>query len=639
MNENYLAALQLLNAGRLQEARQAYLRLLESFGDVKYLLNDLGVTYFLEEEDAWALAYYDAALLIDGQFAVAHQNRGNVLARQNRVDEAIASFYRSMDCSADKVWCIKVGHQIFLKLAQLGRNEDIESYWQYLHRRFPDDPGILHNLANHIQGYRYAYDEALEIYRKIENNPEVERFTLYNDWAVALKGQGLLEQARQKQQEALSLRPFQPLIYSNYLFDLLYEPDLDADWILDQHKRYETTQAIAGTVPFVHHRKGENPDRPLRIGYLSADFRYHSIGVFALPVFENHDPRQFQIYAYYNNPQSDAWTEKFKNHALVWRDLNGAHPNAVAKQIFEDRIDILVDLNGHTMGNLLPALLYKPAPIQISWLGHVHSLGLSTVDYFITDAVADPPGMTEDQFVETLIRLPESFLCFTPYDNPPELLETPASGNGFVTLGLVGNFAKQNPYMVGLYARILRRIPQSRCLIKSAAMHDPGACRRLMEMFSKEGIASERLILRQRTNEPDAYLRGFREMDILLDFYPFNGETITCGALQMGTPVVSLAGKSHRSRAGLSILTALGHPAWAAQTPEGFVEMSVSLAADVKKLNEIHLQLRKDFLSSPLCNGPAFTRHLEAAYRKVWKDYLRSVASGFRQTAVQEEAK
>jgi predicted O-linked N-acetylglucosamine transferase (SPINDLY family) len=639
MNEKYPAALNLLNAGRLQEARQAYLRLLESRRDVKFILNDLGVTYFLQDEYARAVAYYDAALLIDGQFAIAHQNRGNALARQNRIDEAIASFYRAMDCRADKAWCTQVGQQILLKLAELGRNEDIETYWQYLHRRFPDDSGILHNLANHIQGYRYAYGEAIEIYRKIENHPQLERFTLLNDWAVALKGQGLLSQARQKQLEALNLQPFQPLIYSNYLFDMLYEPELDAGWILNQHKRYETTQVIDGTVPFIHHPEGEDPGRPLRIGYLSADLRYHSIGVFALSAFKNHDSRQFQVYAYYNCSHSDNWTQQFKKHAFVWCELKGAHPTAVAQQIHADRIDILVDINGHTMGNLLPALLYKPAPIQISWLGHVHSLGISKVDYFITDATADPPGMTEDHFVEKLLRLPESFLCFTPYNNPPELLDTPALAAGFVTLGLVGNFAKLNPYMIGLYAQILQLIPKSRCLIKSAAVQDPEACGRLMEMFAAVGIASDRLILQKRTNDPEAYLQGFREIDILLDFYPFNGETITCAALQMGTPVVSLAGKSHRSRAGLSILTALGHPEWASPTPAGFVETAAFLAADVKKLNVIHLQLRDEFLSSPLCNGPSFTRNLEAAYRRIWKDYLQGDAAGGRKTVLSEEAK
>jgi len=622
MDQNYQKALNLLGAGQLDEAERLYRQLLQGYEDVKYILNDLGVTHFYRNAYEKALGYYDAGLLVDAGFPVLHQNRGNALMQLGQTDEAIASFYRAMETGVDKSWVIQVGHQILLKLTELDRQQEIARYWQTLIARYPDDAGILHNYANHLQEHHYRYSEAIAIYRRLESHPEADLPQLYNDWSIALKGQGLLAEARQLQREALALRPFQPLIYSNMLFDSLYEPDLNADEILEMHKGYEKTQTIEGTAPFIHEIFDNGPRR-LRIGYLSSDFRYHSIAVFSRTVFRHHDPDQFEIFAYYHGSVKDAYTEEIQRLAHVWRVIDHAHPTEVARLIHSDKIDILVDLNGHTRGNILPVFLYKPAPIQMSWLGHVHSLGLSTVDYYITDAVADPPGLTESQFVEKLLRLPDCFLCFCPYDDPPDIQDTPALQNGFVTFGLVGNFAKINPFMVGIYAGVMKELPGSRCLVKSSGIADPFCSKRLEEMFAAEGIERERLILRQRTDETDAYLRTFQEIDVLFDFYPFNGETITCAALQMGTPVVSLAGKSHRSRAGLSIFTSLGYPQWVSDTPEGFVDAAVSLASDARCLNDLHLDLRRQFLASPLCDGPAFTRNIEAAYREVWQVYLK----------------
>jgi len=624
MTPAYHYALDLLQQNRLTEARGAYAILLQQHSLLPAIFNDVGVSWFLEGEPETALRWYDASLLLDPVYATAHQNRGNALMQLGRDQEAIDAYYVAMEHGPDKPWCVRVGHQILTRLSALGDHEGVERYWQHLRQRYPDDPGVLHNYANHIQNTRYGYTEAMEIYRSLEGQPGVELPTLYNDWAIALKGHGRLAEARELQMKAMALQPFQPLIYSNYLFDTLYEPDLDPAWIQEEHRRYEQTQAFNDTVPYVHTRQPDDARRrPLRIGYLSADLRYHSIGVFCLQIFRHHNPADFEIYVYSTCPRQDHYTEQFKERAAVWRQMDNIHPSEAARLINEDKLDILVELNGHTQGNILPALFYKPAPIQISWLGHVHSLGLSTVDYYITDAVADPPGLTETQFVEQLLRLPDCFLCFAPYDNPPEILDSPALANGFITFGLVGNFAKINPYMVGLYARIMKQVPESRCLVKSSAISDPVACERLVALFAAEGIDPERLILRKRTDGQDDYLKGFREIDILLDFYPFNGETITCAALQMGLPLVTLAGNSHRSRAGLSIVTTLGHPEWAADSEERFVEIAVGLAADIPALNRLHRGLREQFLQSPLCDGERFTRNLEAAYRQIWEAYCR----------------
>jgi protein O-GlcNAc transferase len=620
MNAAYQTALSLLNKGRVQEAQDLYRSLLVQDQQLKYVLNDLGVTFFMQGDMDRAIDYYRAALLVDPSMAIVYQNLGNARMQQGDVDQAIASYYRAMELSPDKTWIVQVGRQILTKLTELGRTADIKTYWETLLIRFPEDVGILHNYANHLQNSLYRSSEAIRIYERLEKTPGVDLPQLYNDWGVALKGQGQISEGLARYRQALALQPFMPVLFSNMLFDTLYDPDMEAGEILALHRQYETTQAFEGTVPFRHDLSCAQNRRPLRIGYLSSDFRYHSVGVFSLSAVVHHNRERFTVCCYYNCPDNDEYTQKFKEHADLWRVVDGLHPTAVARQIFEDKIDILVDLNGHTQGNLMPALLYKPAPVQISWIGYVHSLGFSTVNYFITDDIADPPGMTEGQFVERLLRLPGSFLCYTPYTNPPPVLDTPALANGFVTFGIIGNYFKMNPAMIALYAKAMYRVQGSRCLVKSGAMADEQLRERLLQQFESHGIQRDRMILRERTDEIDAYLSTYREIDVLFDFFPFNGETITCAALQMGTPVISLTGQTHRSRAGLSILTALGHPEWAADTEENFVEIAAALTSDFKRLNRAHLGLRNEFLASPLCDGPGFTRKLEAAYEATWKE-------------------
>ncbi|MCX7636132.1 MAG: tetratricopeptide repeat protein, partial [Syntrophales bacterium] len=321
-----------------------------------------------------------------------------------------------------------LGKQIEALLASLGRGGEMKTYWETMLARFPNDPGILHEYGNYLQG-RHQYGEAIRIYEQAEAIPGVALPNLYNDWAVALKNQGRIDEGITYYRKALALNPSLPIVRSNLLFDTLYDPEGDEGEILALHRQYERNPAFASIEPFSHHRWGMEKGKPLRIGYLSSDFRYHAVGLFALTPLVNHDRNHFRIFCYYNGNQHDGHTQVFKEHADVWRVVEGMQPSDIARQIYEDRIDILVDLNGHTSGNVLPVLLYKPAPIQASWLGYVHSLGLSTVDYFITDAVADPPGMTEGQFVERLLRLPGSFLCFTPYQNPPMPRATPVLVN------------------------------------------------------------------------------------------------------------------------------------------------------------------------------------------------------------------
>ncbi|MCX7970290.1 MAG: tetratricopeptide repeat protein [Negativicutes bacterium] len=610
----YQNAFRLLSAGNTSAAEREYERLLRAHSEVKIILNDLGVAAFSRNDTKTAEEYYRAALLFDPNYAIARMNYGNCLSAMERWEEALAQYEAALSLIEDKSWHNNVTFQMLNALYRLGRIERVTEIWQWLLARYPDDVGILHNYANHLSSERRQYGKAIEIYRRLENMPNVQLATLYNDWAVAVKHYSDYRQGNELYERALSLEPGRLDVLSNLLYDTLFPDSLSNEQVFAQHLRYEKACDIPNMPRFDHSCRQKN--EKIRVGFLSADFRYHSVAMFTLNLFLHHDRERLELYCYSNCPQKDEYTGIFKAHCAGWKDVYNLHPREVARLIFDDGIDVLIELSGHTRGNILPVMISKPAPVQMTWLGYVHSLGISAVDYYITDATADPPGLTEHQFVEKLLRLPGCFLCYRPHDDLPPVAATPALANGWVTFAVVGNYAKVNRGMIKNYCDVLRAVPGSKLLIKSGTLDDGVGKRRVLADFMAEGLPAERFILRGRHEEAGDYLRSFAEMDIMLDFYPFNGETITCAGLSMGVPVVSMYGDNHRSRAGLSILTALGKPEWAARDSREFVAVAAGLASDIERLNSERLSLRGKFLASPLCDGPGFARNFTDAIER-----------------------
>jgi predicted O-linked N-acetylglucosamine transferase (SPINDLY family) len=295
----------------------------------------------------------------------------------------------------------------------------------------------------------------------------------------------------------------------------------------------------------------------------------------------------------------------------------------VARLVREDRIDILIDLAGHTAGNRLGVFACKPAPLQVTWLGYPDTTGLSCMDYRLTDIHADPPGLTERYHSEQLIRLPETFLCFHPDDQNADVAPTPALARGHVTFGSFNILSKINGPLVELWSQILQQTPGSRMLLKARYLADPSARQHLTDLFSAAGISVDRLEFRQATSSYADHLRQYEDVDIALDTYPYHGTTTTCEALWMGVPVVTLVGDRHQCRVGWSLLSNVGLPELAAYSRQEYVQLAVGLANDLPRLCALRNGLREQMRRSPLMDAARFSQNVEAAYRRIWKQWCK----------------
>ncbi|MEM8829299.1 MAG: hypothetical protein AAGE96_08080, partial [Cyanobacteria bacterium P01_G01_bin.19] len=326
------------------------------------------------------------------------------------------------------------------------------------------------------------------------------------------------------------------------------------------------------------------------------------------------------VFCYANNRQADGVTRRLQQLADGWREIHHLSDRSVAELIVQDEIDILVDLSGHTFGNRLGIFAYKPAPIQISYLGYPNTTGLTTIDYRLTDAYADPPGITEHLYSEKLVRMPH-FMCYQPPSNTPEIKALPAIANGYITFGSFNNLAKITPQTLDCWIEILQQVPNSRLFLKARSLQDSATCDRLYQTFQDAGISRDRLQLLSWTASSQEHLNSYNRVDIALDTFPYHGTTTTCEAMWMGVPVVSLAGNTHVSRVGVSLLSSVGLTEFIATSTEDYCHKAVALAKDIPKLAQIRQNLRSQIESSPLTGGKAFVRFLESIYRQMWQQW------------------
>ncbi|MDB5876203.1 MAG: repeat-containing protein, partial [Ramlibacter sp.] len=364
------------------------------------------------------------------------------------------------------------------------------------------------------------------------------------------------------------------------------------------------------------------PDRRLRVGYVSPNFSRHSVGYFIEPVIASHDRTAYEIHCYYTNREADDTTARIEASAERWRHVHGMSDDALARLIAEDRIDVLVDLAGHTSLGRLPVFARKPAPVQLTWLGYPDTTGVSAIDYRVTDRTADPAG-AEARHTERLLRIPGVFLCYQPpFDAPAVTLrETAPEDVVFCSFNLL---EKVNAPTIGMWARILRELPGSRLLMKAELLrHDPTA-QRVRESFAAHGIDESRIELVTWVEDRAAHLDLYGRADIALDTFPYNGTTTTCEAMWMGVPVVTLAGEAHMSRVGATLLTAAGLGDLVAQSPEAYVDAAVRLSRDPERRRALRSSLRTRLRASPLLDHAGFTRKLEASVRGAWREWCEA---------------
>lgn len=473
--------------------------------------------------------------------------------------------------------------------------------------------GIERFSQNQLKEAIACYREALQV------DPDAP-YT-YNNLGLAFYAFGLVEEAVECCKQALERDPNNLNAWSNLLYYLHYR-NFDRETVFQSHLEFGkmAKQNVAEAPEAVRFPNRPKRGRPLRIGYLSPDFRGHSVAYFLEPVLKSHDHARFQIFGYANVPAPDLHTLRFRTYCDGWHSIHGMPDEEVGALIRADEIDILVDLAGHTSENRLPLFARRWAPVQMTWLGYFDTTGLSTVDYLVTDPVSSPKD-SDQPFTERLLRLPHVRLCYQPPLSAPPVAPLPSLASVF-TFGCFNNFAKLSEEALSLWARILRGAPDSRLLLKAAALGNADVRERVVRFFEERGIAPERLILRGISPFP-AMLEEYGEVDVALDPFPFTGGLTTCEALWQGVPVLTLAGDSLISRQSASFLHALGMEDWIAPSLEAYERKAIALASNPAPLAPLRTELRPRMAVSPICDRVAFTRALEALYRQAWRAWCR----------------
>jgi protein O-GlcNAc transferase len=608
--------LALVAAGRRQEAIAAFQKSIELRGDFGPSHNALGNELLAVGDVHGGIAAHRRAVELAPDVAGFWSNLGIALYLNQQQDEAIAAFKKAVALKPDFAEAFNnLGSALWLA----GESAAAAEAYEKALAAQPTFAVAHENLGNVLRDLG-RFGEAIAACRQaIALDPNSAG--AYKSLGTSQRAMGDLDGAIASYQRAIELNPVGLDFHVNLALSHLYraesEPSLQLEILRAWDERW-VQPLVRQIQPFGNDRQA---NRRLRVGYVSPDFRNHSVAVFLLGIFANHNPESVEIFCYSGVQKPDAMTERLKKMVHHWRDINGTKDPEAAEMIRQDKIDLLVDLSGHTTGNRMMLFARRPAPVQVSYLGYAATTGLCTIDYRLTDAYADPPGMTERLHSETLVRLPRTFLCYTVPRDMPEVEPPPVLEKGFVTFASFNYLPKISSLSIGMWSEILKRVPGSRMVVKSLGLSDSAAKDLLLEKFAHCGISADRLRI-HGLMDVEAHFAMYRDIDIVLDTYPYCGTTTTCEAIWMGVPVITLAGKAHISRVGVSLLSNIGLTDLIAQTSEGYIEIAEKLAGDTHRMSELRARQRQMMAQSPLMDGKTFTRNLEAVYRELWQRWL-----------------
>ncbi len=601
----------LQDAGRPAQAVLAYeaaIRIEPGFADAHA---NLGVALRKLGRLDDALAALDAAIRLRPDAAATHFNLANALAVSGRLDEAIDAYGTVLRLQPESV---EARCNLGNVLADAGRTEDAVAAYRDVIARRPDYADAHANLGNAL-GAAGRLGEAIAAQEAaLRLRPGLAR--AHSNLGNLLNDAGRFDEALLAHEAAIRLDPGFADACSNLLMTLHYRPEPAPGAVRAAARRHASALGRPRSPPaFANDR---DPDRRLRIGYVSGDLGPHPVGHFLRPVLRCHDRRAVEVTCYDNHPHRGPVAEALHRTSDRWRSLAGLPDEAAAAVVAADGIDILVDLSGHTARNRLPLFARRAAPVQATWLGYWGTTGLSAMDVILSDTTTILPG-EEGDYAERVVRLPGSRFCFAPIDDAPLPATPPCTRGRPPTFGSFNNLAKVGPEVVRLWARVLHAAPGSRLLLKWASLVDDDMRRHLTARFAELGIGAERLELRGRSSHLST-LEQYGDVDVALDPFPFSGGLTSCDALWMGVPVVTLPGEAPQSRQTAGFLQAIGTAGWVARTPEEYVSVALSLVSDPEALRGIRLTLRDRMAASPLCDAPSFTRGLEDAYRAMWRD-------------------
>jgi protein O-GlcNAc transferase len=607
-------ALQHHQAGRLAEAETIYRQILALQPNEPDAMHFLGVLANQTGKPQVGVELIGRAIALRPGVPEYHNNIGVALMELARFDEAINHYRTALHIRPTYA---EAHNNLGNALRENGQPEAAIAEFQTAIHFKPENPEPYNNLGNVLKDQN-RLDEAVVAYqRSVKVKPDYA--PAYNNLGNVFKDQGRLGEALAAYHTAVGLKPDSAQIHSNLIYGSVFHPGYDAKTIREEHVRWNKQHAEP-LKKFIHPQDGsdscrDDPERRLKIGYVSPDFYSHAESCFVAPLLKSHDHQQFEIHCYASVVRPDQITDRIRGYADVWHDVLRKSDPDLADQIRRDQIDILVDLTMHMAYNRLLVFARKPAPLQVTWLAHPGSTGLNTIDYRLTDAFLDPPGVPTPYFTEEAVYLPDCWCCYDPLSGAAP---KPPRQEGLICFGSLNNPCKLNDQILNLWSKVLAATRDSRLLMLAFSAEHQNHIR---TVFERAGIGVARLIFVKRCPR-DEYLRLYDRIDIVLDPLPYNGITTTLDALWMGVPVISLAGNAPPGRVGLGILTTLGMPELAAHSQEQFVQIASALAGDLPRLVQLRKTLRQRLRASPLMDAPRFARNIEAAYRDMWRKWV-----------------
>lgn len=591
-------------AGALAEAERLFAQALRGRADFREASFMLACVLDSQGSYAAAAAGFEALLRRQPEDFGALYHYAGVLRKLGRLDEAQAALKRARAIEPENADAAAALADLLQARGDLaGAAAELEA----LLGLRPDWVEALYNYGTTLMSLQREADAEAALRRVVDLDAHF--LPAYRMLGSLLHKQGRVAEALELLRAARERHPQDFDLSSFELFLLNFSPDIDAEALFERHRAFGERLERAQPSRFAFAQRSQ-PGQRLRIGYVSSEFNYHPVGLFMLPVLERHDRSQFEVYCYSTSAKADAFTRRLSAHADAWREASALADAELAEAIHRDRIDILVDLAGHSGIPRLGVFAQQPAPVQAAWLGYLNTTGLTRMRYRITDAVSDPPG-AERAHTETLVRLPHAQWCYRPFLSLAHAPAPPLARKGHVTFGSFGQAAKLSSLTRRLWAQVLQRLPEARLVVAGVA--EGRAAQDLLRDLAGAGIAPQRVTLAPFMPLRE-YFGGFDAVDIALDTAPYSGATTTCDALWMGVPVLTFPGARPVSRSASSILCALGLPQWIAAGAEDYVRRAVELAGERELLAGLRVSLRERMRASPLMDEARFTRDLEQAY-------------------------
>ena len=604
-------------AERLDDAEPIYRRIIQLAPTNVSALYGLSWILFLHNNYMDAVNYCTNAVKLDPTQVESHVLLGAIKQKQGKFTEALNSYQKAINLNPQNQ---NAHRNIGIVLCKLGRYEESINASKAAISIDNKIPGPYLNMANALAELGHLQKAINALRQSLIHSPDYEE--AYSALGRILSLQGKIDEAFTCYKKALEINPELTSAQNGILPNLIYSNQFSRQEIYEAHRQWGLAQET-NAIQRIDLNNNSDPDKRLRIGYTSPDFRNHSVAFFFEPLLENKNSSAFEIFCYSDVEKPDNTTEQLKNLSHHWRNCFSLSDEAVAKLIRDDQIDILIDLAGHTEDNRLKVFSKRVAPVQVSYLGYPNTTGLSEMDYLVSDRFLDPDDESEKYYTEKLLYLPNSFFCYKAPSICPDIVSAPVIQNDYVTFGSYNKLTKISDEVIALWSQVLQAVPNSRLIFQCLSLNDPPTRERYEKLFLANHISLERIDFISSSSFSD-YLAGHANVDIVLDTFPWNGHTVSCHALWMGVPVVTLALDKRSSRMGLSILKTLGLDSCIAFNKEQYVNCARQLAEDRPQLETIRKNLRVRMRSSALCNGKQFTQDFETQLRSIWQTWCEN---------------